>query len=48
MCDGDGRTVLRGPIECSLDDLLAFRINGTGGFVEDDDVGLLDDASRDC
>lgn len=47
MCDGDGCAVLRGPIEGSLDDLLTLRINGAGGFVEDDDVGLLGDASRD-
>ena len=47
MGDGDGSAVLSDPVEGSLDDLFTLGVNGTGGFVEDDDLRLLDDTSGD-
>jgi hypothetical protein len=38
---------LSDPVEGSLDDLFTLGVNGTGGFVEDDDLRLLDDTSGD-
>jgi hypothetical protein len=45
--NGDGCTVSCSPIEGGLNYLLAFRIDGAGGLVEDDDRWFLDDASSD-
>jgi hypothetical protein len=48
MSNGDGCAALSNSVESSLDNLLTLRINCTSGFVQDDDTGLLDDASSDC
>ncbi|GJC96126.1 hypothetical protein ColKHC_04952 [Colletotrichum higginsianum] len=45
--DGDGGAVLGDAVEGGLDDLLAADVDGAGGLVEDDDLGLPDDAPGD-
>ncbi len=43
MGNRDGGAALRDPVQCGLDETLALDIDGAGGFVEDNDLWLLDD-----
>jgi hypothetical protein len=47
MSNGDGCAALSNSVESGLDDLLTLRVDCAGCFVEDNDTGLLDDASGD-
>jgi hypothetical protein len=44
MCDGNSGTSFRNPVKGGLDDLFALGINCTGGFIEDNDTRLLNNA----
>lgn len=46
MSNSDSCATLRDPVQSQLNNLFAFGIDSTGGFVEDDDSRLLDYASR--
>lgn len=45
MSNSDGCATLRYFVKGQLDDFLAFSIDSAGGFIEDDDLWLLDYAS---
>jgi hypothetical protein len=44
MCDGNSRTNFRNPVKGGLDYLFALGINSASGFIEDNDLKLLDNA----
>ena len=48
MCNDDCRTVVGYFLQSFLDDTLTCYVEGAGGFVKDENSGVLDDASRDC
>ena len=45
--DGDGGSALGGSIESSLDDLLGLGVEGRGGFVEEEDLGVAKEGAGD-
>jgi hypothetical protein len=42
MGDGQGRATLHGPLDGTLDEPLADRVQGAGGLVEDEDARILE------
>lgn len=47
MGDDDGGAALSGSIQSSLHNTLAVDVQCTSGFIEDQDLGLTNDGSRD-